>query len=203
MRPHSGPFLSFLAYYIGGPSDQFLRIEYGGPLRSVSSLIMEASLGLFFCILYGDPVISVSLHAISVSSQNISGPLDQFLLLLYVAQLRLVSSLTIRGPLRSVSVHTFWGPSQISVFSYYMGPLRSFLWHTIWGPLRSVSSLTILAPPPRSVSSLTVWCPLNFFFILYALNYLLGAHIFFLFSGGVGKCPFLPPPPPAAAPMLT
>ena len=48
MRPHSGPFLSFLAYYMGAPSDQFLRIEYGGPLRSVSSLIMEASLCLLF-----------------------------------------------------------------------------------------------------------------------------------------------------------
>ena len=35
----SGPFLNFLAYYIGAPSDHFLRIEYGGPLRSVSSLI--------------------------------------------------------------------------------------------------------------------------------------------------------------------
>ena len=49
MRPaHSGPFLSFLAYYMEAPSDQFLRIEYGGPLESVSSLIMEASLCLLF-----------------------------------------------------------------------------------------------------------------------------------------------------------
>ena len=122
------------------------------------------------------------------------GPLDQFLLLLYVAQLRLVSSLTIRGPLRSVSVHTFWGPSQISVFSYYMGPLRSFFGILYGGPSDQFLRLLYWRPPPRSVSSLTVWCPLNFFFILYALNYLLGAHIFFLFSGGVGKCPFLPPP---------
>ena len=51
----SHPFFSYLAYYMGAPSDQFLRIEYGGPLRSVSSLIMETSLCLFFSILYGGP----------------------------------------------------------------------------------------------------------------------------------------------------
>ena len=30
--------ISFFAYYMGGSSDQFLRLLYGGPLRSVSSL---------------------------------------------------------------------------------------------------------------------------------------------------------------------
>ena len=45
-------FFSLLAYYMGAPYDQFLRIEYGGPLRSVSSLIMEVSFCLFLCILY-------------------------------------------------------------------------------------------------------------------------------------------------------
>ena len=55
IRPHSGPFLSFLAYNMGVSSDQFLRIEYGGPLRSVSSLIMEASLCQFLHTIWGPP----------------------------------------------------------------------------------------------------------------------------------------------------
>ena len=72
----SHPFFSFLAYYMGAPSDQFLRIEYGGPLRSVSSLIMEASLCLvFFSYYMGAPQI-ISLH-------TILGPPDHFLRLLW------------------------------------------------------------------------------------------------------------------------
>ena len=161
MRSHSGPFLSFLAYYMGAPSDQFLRIEYGGPLRSVSSLIMEASLCGFFSYYMGTPQI-ISLHTIlgpqitffayymgslrSVSSQTIWGPLsdqfrcllygppsDQFLCMLLGGNLRFWFLHKIYGaPLRSVSPLTIWGrPAQVSFFAYYMGPLRS------------VSSLTI------------------------------------------------------------
>ena len=75
-------------------------------------------------------------------------------------------------PLRSLSSHTIWGPSQISFIVYYMSPpppqisffacyrgatsdfiffykiygglLRSVSPLTIWGPLRLVSLLTIL-----------------------------------------------------------
>ena len=161
MRPHSGPFLSFLAYYMGAPSEQFLRIDYGGPLRSVYSLIMEASilmyffhtiwgpLGSFLCIVYWGPQITFFTYYMeplrSVSSHTIWGPLsDHFHCLLYGA------------PLRSVSVHTFWGPlsdnfflllygaPQISFLAYYMGgPSNQFLCLLYGGPLRSVSSLTI------------------------------------------------------------
>ena len=36
---YGGPLqISFFAYYMGGLSDHFLRLLYGGPLRSVSSL---------------------------------------------------------------------------------------------------------------------------------------------------------------------
>ena len=178
MRPHLGPFLSFLAYYMGAPSDQFLRIEYGGPLRSVSSLIMEASLCLFF-ILYGGPQI-ISLH-------TILGPPDHFLRLLYGAPqitffsynmgghlrfyffhkiyggllrsvspltiwgpLRLVSVLTIWGPLRSVSVHTFWGPLSDQFFLLLDGPPQVSFFAYYRRPLRSVYSHTICPPPPPS-----------------------------------------------------
>ena len=63
------------------------------------------------------------------------GPSDQFFHLLYGALLWLVSVLTIRGPLRSVSLLTIGGlsdqllrllygarPPQVSFFAYYMGP---------------------------------------------------------------------------------
>ena len=142
MRSHSGPFLNFLAYYMGAPSDQFLCIEYGGPLRSVSSLIMEASLCVFFSYYMGTPQI-ISLH-------TILGPPDRFLRLLYGAPqisffsynmgapLRSVSLFTIWAPLKSVSLHAIrgppqilvssqniWGPPQISFSAYYMGPAPS------------------------------------------------------------------------------
>ena len=142
MRPHSGPFLSFLAYYMGAPSDPFLRIEYGGPLRSVSSLIMEASLCLFFHTIWGpsDHFFTYYIGAPrSLSSLTIWGPSDHFLLIqyggggghlrfyffhkIYGGLLRSVSPLTIWGPLRLVSVLTIWGP------------LRSVSVHTFWGPL--------------------------------------------------------------------
>ena len=82
----SHPFFSYLAYYMGAPSDQFLRIEYGGPLRSVSSLIMEASLCLFF------------FHAIW-------GPLRSFLCILYWG-LQITFFAYYGGLLMSVFFHT-------------------------------------------------------------------------------------------------
>ena len=50
MRPHSSPFLSILAYYMGAPSDQFLHLLWRPPyvfLRTIGG-----PLGSFFCILY-------------------------------------------------------------------------------------------------------------------------------------------------------
>ena len=129
----------FFAYYIGaprslsslticGPSDQFLLIQYGGPLRSVS----------LFTIWAPPPLRSVSLHAIGGATTYFSfftnymrAPSESVSPLTIWGPIRLVSLLTIWGPLRSVSVHTFWGP------------LSDHFSLTIWGLLRSVSSLTI------------------------------------------------------------
>ena len=146
---------------MGAPSDQFLRIEYGGPLRSVSSLIMEASLCVFFSYYMRTPQI-ISLH-------TILGPQITFFVF-YM------------GPLRSVSSHTIWGllsdqfrcllygpPSDQFLCMLLRGHLRFWFLHKIYGgPLRSVSPLTISGRPPRvsffayymgplrSVSSLTI-----------------------------------------------
>ena len=125
MRPHSGPFLSFLAY-IEAPSDQFLLIEYGGPLLSVSSLIMLFSLCLFFAYYIWGPKISLFAYYIgapsSLSSLTLWGPLGS------------VSSHTIWCPLRSGSSQIVWespsgqflcllygGPPHVSFFAYYLG----------------------------------------------------------------------------------
>ena len=84
------------------------------PLKSVSSLIMEASYVCFFCMLYRGPR-SVSLH-------TILGPPAHFLDLLYAW-----------GPLRSVSSHTIWGPlsDQCHCLLYASSPLRSVSLHAI------------------------------------------------------------------------
>ena len=62
MRPHSGSFLSFLAYYMGAPSDQFLQLLWRPPY-------------VFFSYYMGAPRI-ISLH-------TILGPPDHFLLIQY------------------------------------------------------------------------------------------------------------------------
>ena len=148
MRPHSGPFLSFLSYYMGAPSDQFLCIEYGGPLRSVSSLIMEASLCLFF--------------------HTIWGPSDHFFAY-YIGAPRSLSSLTIYGaPQITFFSYNMGGHLRFYFFhNIYGGLLRSVSPLTIWGPLRLVSVLTIWGPL-RSVSVHTFWGPLSdkFFLLL-------------------------------------
>ena len=124
MRPHSGQFLSFLAYYMGAPSDQFLRIEYGGPLRSVSLLIMEASLCPFFSYYMG-ALRSFFLHTIfwtprSLSSPTISGPSDQFLLIQYGGPSQISFIVCYMPP----------PPPQISLFACYRGATSGFIFFT-------------------------------------------------------------------------
>ena len=145
MRPHSGPILSFLAYYMGAPSDQFLRIEYGGPLRSVSSLIMEASLimPVLFSYYIGAPRISFFACYIgapsSLSSLTIWGPLsDQFLCLLYAPTPQISFFACYRGATQIIFFTKYMVTPQISFSAYYMGraPLRLVSSITIWGPFR-------------------------------------------------------------------
>ena len=180
---YGDPLDHFFAYYIGaprslslltiwGPSDHFLLIQYAwGPLSDQ-----------FRCLLYGAPLRSISLHAIeggggdtsdfSFFTKYMEAPSDQFLRLLYGAP-RASFFAYYMGPLRSVFVHTFWGPlSARSFFSLTIwGPLRSVSSHTIWGPrsdqfLRLLyawgpSEISLFAyymrAPLRSVSSLTIW----------------------------------------------
>ena len=65
MRHYSGPFLSFLAYYMGAPSDQFLHLLWRPPY-------------VFFFILYGGPSDQFFAYYIgaprSLSSLTIWGP---------------------------------------------------------------------------------------------------------------------------------
>ena len=182
MRPHSGPFLSFLAYYMGAPSEQFLRIDYGGPLRSVYSLIMEASilmyffhtiwgpLGSFLCIIYCGPQITFFAYYMgplrSVSSHTIWGPLsDHFHCLLYGAPLRSVSLHAIGGPPQIlVFSQNIWGPPQISFSAYYMGPPQVSFFAYYMEPPQISFCAYFLGAPLRSVFSLTIWGPLRSFF---------------------------------------
>ena len=147
--------------YMGAPSNLFLRILYGGPLRSVSLLTVwgPPSASQFFCLLCGPG------HPRSVSSHTIWGPPShQFLCLLYRGSIRSVFSLTIRAPPQvsffayymghpqiSFFAHTIWGSSQTCFFAYYMeapSDQSQFLRLLYGGPLRPVSSLTIWGPPP-------------------------------------------------------
>ena len=186
MRPHSDPFLSFLAYYMGAPSEQFLRINYGGPLRSVYSLNMEASilmyffhtiwgpLGSFFCILYWGSQITFFAYYMgplwSVSSHTIWGPFsDHFHCLLYAppqisffacyrgATSDFIFFTKYMAPPPDQFLRLLYGAPQVSFFAYYMGPHQiSFCVYFLGAPLRSVFSLTIWGPL-RSGFSHTIW----------------------------------------------
>ena len=166
---------------MGSPSEQFLRIDYGGPLRSVYSLIMEASilmyffhtiwgpLGSFLCIVYWGPQITFFAYYMgplrSVSSHTIWGPLsDHFHCLLYGAPLRSVSLHAIGGPPQIlVFSQNIWGPPQISFSAYYMGPPQvSFFAYYMGAPQISFCAY-FLGAPLRSVFSLTIWGPSDHF----------------------------------------
>ena len=117
-----------------------------------------------------------------ISLHSILGPPDHFLRLLYEAPKVSFFSYNMGAPLRSLSLFTIWGPSQISFFACYRvatsdfsffhkiygALLRSVSSLTIWGPLRLVSLLTIWGPL-RLVSVHTFWVPLSdqFFLLLY------------------------------------
>ena len=177
MRPHSGPFLSFLAYYMGAPSEQFLRINYGGPLRSVYSLNMEASILMYFFILYGglsDHFFAYYIGAPrSHSSLTIWGPSGQFLLIQYggPSQITFIDYYMPPPPPPQISFFACYrgATSDYIFFTKYMGPPRSVSPLTIWGPLRLVSLLTIWGPL-RSVSVHTFWGPSQISFFSYYMG---------------------------------
>ena len=152
-----GPLRSFLCILYWSPQITFFAY-YMGPLRSLSSHTIWGPLSdQFRCLLYtiwGPSQISFfacyrggggDTSDFSFFTKYMGAPSDQFLRLLYGAPQASFFAYYM-GPLRSVFVHTFWGPLSA----------RSFFSLTIWGPLRSVSSHTIWGPSIRSVSSLTI-----------------------------------------------
>ena len=119
MRPHSGPLISFLAYYMGAPSDQFLHLLWRppyvffytvwGPSDHFFAYYIGAPQIGFFSYNMGAPLRSVSLHAIEGATSHfifftkyMGAPSDQFLRLLYGA------------PSDQFLCILFGGPSQIS-----------------------------------------------------------------------------------------
>ena len=126
---------------MGSPSDQFLRIEYGGPLRSVCSLIMEASLCLFFHTIWGplDHFFAYYIGAPrSLSSLTIRGSSDHFLLIQYRGPPQILFfSQNIWGPTQISFSAYYMGPPQVSFCAYYMGPPQiSFCAYFLGAPLR-------------------------------------------------------------------
>ena len=89
------------------PSDQFLRLLYGDPIRSVSLLTIRGPLRSFVCILL--------LHVYGALS-------NQFLCILY------------NGPTQISFIAYYIGAPQISFFTYYMGPPQVSLCAYYMGP---------------------------------------------------------------------
>ena len=112
--PPSGRFLHLL--YVGAPLDKFLRLLYGPPLRSVSSLTIWPPQINFFAYCVG-------------------APSDEFLRILYRGPPQ-VSFFAYYGWPPQFSFFAYYmGVPQINLFAYYMGPLGSISSLTIWGPL--------------------------------------------------------------------
>ena len=132
---------------MGAPLDQFLFILFRGPLRSASLLTIRGPLRSSVCILLQHVYGALSNQFLVYYIRHNRGPSDQLYRLLYGSpQINFFTYYM--GPPRLVSVLTIWGP------------LRSVFVDTtcIWGPLRSVSSLTI-GGPLRSAYLLTIWGP--------------------------------------------
>ena len=111
-----GPSDHFLLIQYGGPSQISFVVYYGAPLRSVSMHAIEGGGAPQILVslqnIWGPPQISSSAYYMGplrlVSLLTIWGPSDQFLCILFGEPFsaRSFFSLTIWGPLRSVSSHT-------------------------------------------------------------------------------------------------
>ena len=111
MEASSGQFLCLL--YVEAPLDNFLRLLYGAPLWSVSSLTI-----------WGPA------HQINFFASYVGASSDQFLRILY------------RGP-PQVIFFAYKGPSVQFLHILYGPPSEQFLCFLCGGLLRSVSSHTI------------------------------------------------------------
>ena len=98
-----GPLqICFFSYYLGAPSNHFLRILYGDPLKSV-----------FMHIIWG-PLKSVSSHTIwgrLVFAYYVGAPPQINFIAHYMGLPHMIISL---------SSDTIWGLPQICFFAYYM-----------------------------------------------------------------------------------
>ena len=108
---------------MGAPSDQFLRIEYGGPLRSVSSHRIWGLPQISFFTYYGGLLMSFLSYYMGapriISLHTILRPPDHFLRLLY------------RGPLSDQFHCLLYGPPpQICFFACYRGSTSDFIFFT-------------------------------------------------------------------------
>ena len=158
---YMGPLRSLSSHTIWGPlSDQFRCLLYGAPLRSVSLHAIEGGGGTPQILvssqnIWGPPQISSSAYCMGplrlVSLLTIWGHSDQFLciifggpsqldhffLLLYGAPSDQFLRILYGDPRSDQFLRLLyaWGPSEISLFAYYMrAPLRSVSSLTIWGP---------------------------------------------------------------------
>ena len=124
MRHHSGPFLSFLAYYMGAPSDQFIHLLWG------------ASILMTFFILYGGPSDHFFAYYIgaprSLSLLTIWGLSDQLLLIQYGGPSQISFIVYYMPPPPQISFIACYrgggGTTDFSFFTKYMGaPSDQFL----------------------------------------------------------------------------
>ena len=162
------PLISFFAYCIGTPSGQFLRLLYGGPLRSISLLTM-----------WGTPKVNFFAYYMGARS-------GQFLRLLYGAP-PIIFPHIIWGPPQISFFAYYIGAPQACFFAYYMGtPRDEFL--CLLHHVRSLR-FTIYGSP------LILFICYFFYALNYPWG---GPHIFEFpgggGGGGVASTPSCPPP---------
>ena len=143
---------------MGAPSEQFLRIDYGGPPK-ISLFTHYGSL---------DPYVSFSYYMGAprmISLHSILGPPDHFLRLLYGAPQASFFSYNMGALLRSLSLFTVWGPLQISFFVYYIGAPSDQLYRLLYGGSSDQFFYLLYGAPLRLVYVLTIWGPLRSVFV--------------------------------------
>ena len=112
-----------------GPPDHFLRLLYGAPKVS------------FFSYNMGAPLRSLSLF-------TIWGPLQISFFACYRGATSDFSFFTkYMGPSSAQFLRLLYGPPQVSFFAYYMGPLRLVSVHTFWVPLSDQFFLLLYGAP--------------------------------------------------------
>ena len=159
------------------PSDHFLCLLCGGPLRSIYLLTMWGPLQISFFTYYIAPPSCQFLRILYRGGGSphvrffvyyVGAPSDQFFRILYGGPLQVSIFAYYRGPSSDQFLRILYGSSRLGsvslrricfVLSYYMGAPKYEFFCILYGASSRCFLRLLYGGPLRSISLLTMWGP--------------------------------------------